>query len=83
MEHAMRTLRLATLLIPLALAACGSDKTVVVNPSPPPSQAVVTSPPAQTVITPPSQTVVTPQPGHTVVVPQGGQVRVCPSGSYC
>jgi len=81
----MRALRFAMLLAPLALANCGSDRTIVVNPSPQPtaSQTIVT-PPTQTVVAPlPAQTVITPYAGQMVVMPSGNQIRVCPSGTIC
>lgn len=72
----MHALRWMILLAPVALAACGQDRTIVVEPAP---TAYATPPSSTTVVPPPqSTTVVTPPPANSVIVPGSPQVRVCP-----
>jgi hypothetical protein len=53
----------------LGLAACSSDRPVVVEPKP-----------AATVVVPPQQAVVVPPTTQTVIIPQGATV-ICGNGS--
>jgi hypothetical protein len=70
----MRPHGFAALLLPAALAACGSDerRDVVVQPTPPP--AVVTAPPQPVVVTPPTDVTVT----RAVVGSYGGTLHMRP-----
>jgi Bacterial SH3 domain len=61
-----------TLLLPVALAACGERKVVVVQPTPAP--AVVTAPSQPVVVTPPTDVAVT----RAVVSSYGGTLHMRP-----
>ena len=70
----MRLFGFAALLLPAALAACGSDerREVVVQPTPPPT--VVAAPPQPVVVAPPTDVTVT----RAVVSSYGGTLHMRP-----